>query len=109
MRRALLAPLVVLLLVVTGCTTNHTARLKCQVTAVSPQGQPPASTPKAALNWFLSHLAQHQDLPLSGYVEEGHNATRIVYRDAKGLYRISVGNFGTKTNPDWAVENTISC
>jgi hypothetical protein len=76
---------------------------------VAPQGQPAASTPKAALTWFVTHLAKSQKLPTSGYVEEGRNTTRVVYRDASGQNRVSVGNFGTAKKPDWAVENTIAC
>ena len=110
MRRALtLLPLLVVLLVPAACTTKHNDKLSCQATAVSPQSQPPAKTPRAALNWYLAHLAKAQHLPTSGFVEEGRNATRVVYRDAKGRYRVSVGNFGTKTSPTWAVENTVSC
>ena len=110
MRRALtLLPLLTVLLVPAACTTKHTNKLSCQATAVAPQGQPTASTPKAALAWYLAHLAKAQHLPTTGYVEEGHNATRVVYRDAKGQHRIGIGNFGTAKKPNWAVENTLAC
>jgi len=109
-RRALsLLPLLLVLLVPAACTTKHTDKLTCQATAVAPQSQPSASTPRAALNWYLAHLAKAQHLPTTGYVEEGRSATRFVYRDAKSRHRVSVGNFGTKTAPDWAVENTVAC
>jgi hypothetical protein len=109
-RRALiLLPLLALLLVPSACTTKKGRKLTCQASAVAPQGQPAASTPKAALTWFVTHLAKSQKLPTSGYVEEGRNTTRVVYRDASGQNRVSVGNFGTAKKPDWAVENTISC
>jgi hypothetical protein len=109
-RRALiLLPLLALLLVPAACTTKQGRKLTCQANAVAPQGQPPASTPKAALTWFVTHLAKSQELPTSGYVEEGRNTTRVVYRDASGQNRVSVGNFGTAKKPIWAVENTVSC
>jgi hypothetical protein len=109
-RRALiLLPLLALLLVPSACTTKKGRKLTCQASAVAPQGQPAASTPKAALTWFVTHLAKSQKLPTSGYVEEGRNTTRVVYRDASGQNRVSVGNFGTAKKPDWAVENTIAC
>lgn len=90
-----------------GCASTGSHSTSCSTTEVSPNSQPGASTPRAALDAYLK--VDRSGLPKSGYTLEGHHGNRYVYVSGKQRVSLSKLPGTTSQQSDWVVLLTFDC